>query len=156
MTPSSTASRSWRPEASAGNGHGNRESQHGKVGCTYLVLGPRVQSGPDLRCEAPFSRIEVINASAKKNDLVHAYSEGEMRQRMPSLEEGQSPPWAHDEQIPPCLAGSPTPQHRHRARSTAAVRGCETQAASWEPSLEKAFDRGWGLSLGVRGFGLWG
>src|SRR5450759_2438567 len=52
----------------------------------FRYMRPLVESGRVFAAVPPLHRIEVINAGAKKNDLLYTYSEAEMRQVMSSLE----------------------------------------------------------------------
>jgi DNA gyrase subunit B len=52
----------------------------------FRYMRPLVQEGRVYAAVPPLHRIEVINAGAKKNDLVYTYSEAEMRKMMSSLE----------------------------------------------------------------------
>ena len=51
----------------------------------FRYMRPLVLAGRVYAAVPPLHRIEVINAGAKKNDLLYTYSEAEMRQQMSSL-----------------------------------------------------------------------
>jgi len=52
----------------------------------FRYMRPLVDAGRVYAAVPPLHRIEVINAGAKKNELLYTYSEAEMRQVMSSLE----------------------------------------------------------------------
>jgi len=52
----------------------------------FRYMRPLVQAGRVYAAVPPLHRIEVINAGAKKNELLYTYSEAEMRKIMSSLE----------------------------------------------------------------------
>ena len=52
----------------------------------FRYMRPLVEAGRVYAAVPPLHRIEVINAGAKKNELIYTYSEGEMRKTLASLE----------------------------------------------------------------------